>query len=95
VTDHHHAEPALAQPFDQCQHLGGLRHPERGGGLVQQHDLGRAEERARHRHLPALTARERGDLGADVGNRDRELLEQLLGAVLHAGPRIATGAPSA
>ena len=48
------------------EHLSGLRHAERGGGLVQQHDLRVAEERARDGHLLPLTARERADLGADA-----------------------------
>src|SRR5215831_4797715 len=40
VGDDHHRQPAIAEPFDQVQHLPGLRHPEGGGGLVKQHQLG-------------------------------------------------------
>ena len=86
VADHDDAQAALAQAPDQLQHLGGLRDAERRGRLVEQHDPGLAEQRARHRDLLALTAGERADLAAQARDRHRQAGEQLLGLVLH--PRL-------
>ena len=83
MADHHHAEAPLAQPVDQREHLGRLRDAERGRWLVEQDDLRLAEQRARHRHLLALAARERPDLVAKARDRHREVRQELLGAVLH------------
>jgi len=83
VADHKHTEPTLAQPADQRQHLRGLRDTERGGRLVEQHDLRLAEQRARHRHLLTLAAREGPDLVAEARDRHREVGQELLRAVLH------------
>src|ERR1700719_291534 len=60
VGDHHYRQPAVAEPFDQVQHLPGLHHSEGGGGLVKQHQLGVPHDRLGHRHRLPLTSRERG-----------------------------------
>src|SRR5579862_7772776 len=60
VGDDHHGQPLVPEPLDQVQHLPGLHHPEGGGGLVQQHQLGVPHHRLGHRHRLALTSRERG-----------------------------------
>ena len=83
VADHDDAEVALAQAPDQLQHLFGLRHAERRGRLVQQHDLRLAQQRAGDRDLLALAAGERPDLAAQAGDRHREVGEQVGGLVLH------------
>src|SRR4051794_1264848 len=44
VADHQHPELALAQSFDQVEHLGRLTDAERRGRLVEQHDLRIAEQ---------------------------------------------------
>ena len=86
VTDDDDAEPALAQPADQVQHLLRLGDAECRGGLVEQDDAGLAEQRPGDRHGLALAARERGDVGAHVADgRDRERVEQLDRALLHLG----------
>ena len=61
----------------------GLRHAERRGRLVEQHDLRLAEQRAGDRDLLALAAGERPDLAAQAGDRHRQVGEQLAGLVLH------------
>ena len=73
VADHDDAEVALAQTLDQRQHLFGLRHAERRGRLVEQHDFRLAEQRTGDRHLLALAARERPDLAAQAGDRHRQV----------------------
>ena len=55
------AEPALAQPLDEVEHLGGLRDAERRGRLVEDDDARLADERAGDRDGLALAAGERGD----------------------------------
>src|SRR6516164_4940801 len=69
VGDHHHRQPAVAEPFDQVQHGPGLHHPESGGGLVQQHQLGVPHHRLGHRHRLPLTSRERGHRLPDRAHR--------------------------
>ena len=86
VADHDHAEPALAQAPDQVQHLRRLGDAERRRRLVEQHDLGLAEQRAGDRDLLALAAGERADLAAQAGDRHRQVGEQLARPVLH--PRL-------
>ena len=83
VADHHHAVPALAQPLDQLEHLRGLAHAERGGGLVEHHELRLTQQRASDGDLLALPARHRADLGPHAGDRHRQVLEQLAGLLLH------------
>ena len=56
---------------------------ERGRGLVEQHDLRLAQQRARHRDLLALASGEAAHLRAHARDRDGELLEQLVRPVLH------------
>src|ERR1700732_2039841 len=69
VGDHHHRQPAVAEPFDQVQHLPGLHYPEGGGGLVEQHQLGVPHHRLGHRHRLPLTSRERGHRLPDRAHR--------------------------
>ena len=61
VADHDDAEAAVAHALDQVEHLGGLRHAERGGRLVEHDDLRIEQQRAGDRHGLALAAGERGD----------------------------------
>src|SRR5690348_1359433 len=69
VGDHHHRQPAVPEPLDQIQHLPGLHHPEGGGGLVQQHQLGVPHHRLGHRHRLPLTTRERAHRLPDRAHR--------------------------
>src|SRR5215470_4210723 len=69
VGDDHHRQPAIAEPFDQVQHLPGLHHPEGGGGLVKQHQLGVPHHRLGHRNRLPLTFRERGHRLPDRAHR--------------------------
>src|SRR5579863_7757013 len=69
VGDDHHGQPLIPEPLDQVQHLPGLHHPESGGGLVQQHQLGVPHDRLGHRHRLPLTTRERGHRLADRAHR--------------------------
>ena len=86
VADHHHAEAALAEALDQAEHLRRLRHAEGGGGLVEQHDLGLAEQGAGDRNGLALASGEAADLGPNAAERrHRKLVEQLVRVLLHLG----------
>ena len=69
VGDEDDAEPALAQAADEAEHLRGLRDAERGGGLVEDHEPGLTEHRARDRDRLALAAGEHADLGAHRAQR--------------------------
>ncbi len=69
MGDHHHRQPAVPEPFDQVQHCPGLHHPEGGGGLVQQHQLGVPHGGLGHRHRLPLTSRERGHWLSDRAHR--------------------------
>src|SRR6478672_3957282 len=69
VGDHHHRQPAVPEPLDQIQHLPGLHHPEGGGGLVQQHQLGVPHHRLGHRHRLPLATRERAHRLPDRAHR--------------------------
>ena len=53
------AEPAFADPFDEVEHLGGLRDAERRGRFVEHDDLGVQQQRPRDRDGLALPARQR------------------------------------
>src|SRR5580700_3323857 len=79
VGDDHHRQPAVAEPFDQVQHLPGLHHSEGGGGLVQQHQLGVPHHRLGHRHRLPLTSRERGHWLPDRAHRGDQQGAQGLG----------------
>ena len=59
----------VPEPFDQVQHLPGLHHPEGGGGLVKQHQLGVPHYRLGHRHRLPLTSRERAHRLPDRAHR--------------------------
>ncbi len=83
VTDDDNAEVALAQAADQLQDLFGLRHPESGRRLVEEHDFRLAQERAGDGDLLALAAGEGADLRAQARDRHREVREQIGGLVLH------------
>src|SRR5215212_2006390 len=83
VADHDHAVPALAEAFDQVEHLGGLGDAERGGGLVEDDDLRISQQRAGVRDRRALTPRERCNGDADSRNLGREFAEQLPRAHFH------------
>ena len=85
VADHHHGQAALAQPFDELEHLRRLTYAQRGSRLVEHHQLGLAQQRAGDRHLLTLAPEKRSHLRADVDDRDREGLEQLTGLPLHGG----------
>src|SRR5215472_1480239 len=69
VRDDHHRQPVVPEPFDQVQHLPGLHHPEGGGGLVKQHQLGVPHHRLGHRNRLSLTSRERGHRLPDRAHR--------------------------
>ena len=85
VADHDDAEPALAQPPDQVEHLRRLGDAERGGGLVEQHDLRLAQQRAGDRDLLALARRRGGPTSQrTLGIVTARLREQLARPVLHA-----------
>ena len=53
--------PRVAQPLDQVQHLGGLRHAQGRGRLVEHDELRVEQQRAGDRHGLPLAAGERGD----------------------------------
>ncbi len=71
VADQDDAVPALAQPLDEVEHLGGLRDAERGGRLVEDDDARLADERPGDRDGLALAAGERGDRDAHRGDLAR------------------------
>src|SRR4051794_33228457 len=56
VADEHHAEALVGQAPDQFEHLLGLRHTERGGGLVEEDDLALPEHRLGDGHRLPLAA---------------------------------------
>ena len=68
---------ALAQLADQLDDQPALLGAHRRERLVEQDDLGVREHRARDGDRLALAARERRDLGVDVGDVDAERVEVL------------------
>ena len=64
VADHDHAEPAVAQPLDEVEHLGGLGDAEGGGRLVEDDDLRVTQQRAGDGDGLPLPARQRRDRDA-------------------------------
>jgi hypothetical protein len=83
VADHHDAPALVTEAFDHVDDLCRLADAEGRGGLVEDHDLGLAEQGARDRHLLPLAAGKRGDLGAKVDDGYREVAQQLVRALLH------------
>src|SRR4051794_38109183 len=97
VRDEEHAEPPVGQPAHQVEHLAGLCDAQRGGRLVQEHDLGVPQHGLGDRHGLSLATREAGDrlphrLDRPHGQRGERLAGLLLHRVLvqqHAGARLA------
>ena len=56
VADHDHRNPLLREPGDELQDLLGLLDAERGGGLVQEHDVTPPGHRPGNRDGLALAA---------------------------------------
>ena len=72
------ARPCSARRADEIEHLPRLGDAERGRRLVEDHDAGVPEHRARDRDRLALAARERRDeLAGRADRRDRERLQRL------------------
>ena len=69
VRDQDDREPLLGQPLDEREHLLGLRYAERGGRLVEDHELRVPHHRARDRDGLPLAAGERRDRLADRADR--------------------------
>ena len=88
--------PRSRRRQNQVEHLPRLRDAERGGRLVEHHDLRIAEQRARDRDRLALPARQRADLGAHAAQRrDRQRVEQLDRAASPSRSRRSRAPPSA
>jgi hypothetical protein len=86
VADDDDAEISLAKPADQLQDLLGLCDAQRGGRLVEEHDLGVAQQRSGDGDRLALSAGEAADLRADAAEGGHgKLVEQLQRALLHGG----------
>ena len=86
VGDQHDADAVVRQPAHQLEHLLGLGHAQRGGRLVEDHELGVPQHGAGDRHRLALTARERGDaLAQRVQRPHRQRLQRLPRPLLHLG----------
>ena len=83
VADHDHAAPAVAQPLDEVEHLGGLGDAERGGRLVEDDHLRVTQQRAGDGDGLPLPAREGRDRHLQAGEPGRELAQQLPRADLH------------
>jgi hypothetical protein len=76
VGDEDHGEPAVVpDAADQVQHLPGLLHAERGGGLVHDHHVAGEGGAARHRDTLPLSARQRFDWLLHGRNVDPQRLE--------------------
>ena len=84
VRDDHDAEALLGEPIDEREHLLGLRNAERGGRLVEDHELRVPHDGACDRDRLALTARERRDRLADrLDRRHAQARERLARLCLH------------
>ena len=85
VRDEDDGEAAVCEASYEAEHLGGLRHPEGGGGLVEHDHLGVPEHRLGDRHGLPLTA---GQAGHPLADRPHgahgQRPEGLLGRLLHA-----------
>ena len=77
--------PLVAEAPDEGEHLAGLRHAERRGRLVEDHQLRLAHRRLGHRDRLALAARERRHRRAHARDRHRQALQQPGGVALHVG----------
>ena len=77
----HDAEALLGEPPDEVEHLRGLGDAERGGGLVEQHDLGVPEHGLGDRDGLALAAGEARDAS---GGRSCTVRTESVASVLRA-----------
>src|SRR5664280_245350 len=86
VGDHQYGDPPFPQGPDQVEHLGGLGHAQRGGGLVHDDQLGVAHDGAGDGDRLALAAGERPDqLAHRLDGGDGEVGQRLFGRELHRG----------
>ena len=76
------ASPCSRKPLDEREHLLGLRDAERGGRLVEDHELRVPHHRTRDRDRLALAARERRNRLADRADRRHAQRLQRLGRLL-------------
>src|SRR6185312_15546075 len=76
VADQHDAESALAQTFDEVEHLGSLGNAEGRCRLVEDDDARVTDEGARDGDGLSLSARERGDGDAHRGDLCGELAQE-------------------
>ena len=84
VGDEDDGEPVVGQPPDEVEHLLGLGDAQRGGRLVEDHELAVPQHRPRDRHGLALAAGQARHVLAHRPQRaHREALEGLVGALLH------------
>ena len=84
VADEDDAVALLAQAAHEVEHLLRLRHAERSGRLVEEHDLVLPQDRSRDRDRLALPAREGGDRDADARDLHRQAPQHVDGLLLHA-----------
>ena len=56
MTDQHNGKAVFAHPANEIEHLMGFANAERGGRLVEDHDLAAPGRSARHRHRLTLAA---------------------------------------
>ena len=81
---HHDRESAVAQALDEVEHHFGLHDPERGRGLVHDHQLRVPHHRFGDGHRLALATGERGHRLADGSHSgDLQARERLRGCALH------------
>ena len=73
MRDQHHRDPLVPDPFDGVQHVLGLHHAQRRGGLIQEDDLVRPADRPDDGDLLPLTARHRPDLRGERTHRATQL----------------------
>ena len=84
VRDQDDGEPLLGEARHELEHLLGLRDPERGGRLVEDHEPGVPHHGAGHGDRLALAARERRHRLPDrLDRRHGEALHRLGRPLLH------------
>jgi hypothetical protein len=84
VGDEHDADALVGEPAHQIENLSGLRHTERGGGLVEHHHLALPQHGLGDGHGLALPAGEAGNPLADARHRAHvQPVERLPGKDLH------------